>query len=461
MSEKLWGGRFTAPTDQFVEEFTASISFDQRLYRYDIEGSIAHARMLAKQAIIADDEAETIVKGLQEILEEIEAGKLEFKVSLEDIHMNIEARLIEKIGPVGGKLHTARSRNDQVALDVRLYLRDEIKAITEFNSKLQDALLEQAEQNLNVIMPGYTHLQTAQPVLFSHHMLAYFEMLKRDSARYCDLYKRVNVLPLGAGALAGTTFDIDREFVAEQLGFDGVTRNSLDTVSDRDFAIEFCATSSILMMHLSRLAEELVLWSSADFNFIDLSDAFCTGSSIMPQKKNPDVPELVRGKSGRVYGNLVSLLTLMKSLPLAYNKDTQEDKEPLFDTIDTVKGSLKIFADMIREMQVNAEPMRVAAARGFSTATDVADYCVRKGIPFRQAHEIVGKTVRYCIENKKDIPELSLEEFKSFSESIENDIYDFVTLEASVNARRATGGTAREAVEKELLRARAEQNRHS
>jgi argininosuccinate lyase len=453
MSEKLWGGRFTAPTDQFVEEFTASITFDQRLYRYDIEGSIAHARMLAKQAIIADDEAETIVNGLQEILEEIEAGKLEFKVSLEDIHMNIEARLIEKIGPVGGKLHTARSRNDQVALDVRLYLRDEIRAITEFNSKLQDALLEQAEQNLNVIMPGYTHLQTAQPVLFSHHMLAYFEMLKRDSARYCDLYKRVNIMPLGAGALAGTTFDIDREFVAEQLGFDGVTRNSLDTVSDRDFAIEFCATSS-------RLAEELVLWSSADFNFVDLSDAFCTGSSIMPQKKNPDVPELVRGKSGRVYGNLVSLLTLMKSLPLAYNKDTQEDKEPLFDTIDTVKGSLKIFADMIREMQVNAEPMRIAAARGFSTATDVADYCVRKGIPFRQAHEIVGKTVRYCIENKKDIPELSLEEFKSFSESIENDIYDFVTLEASVNARRATGGTAREAVERELKRARAEQNKH-
>ncbi len=460
MSEKLWGGRFTAPTDQFVEEFTASIAFDQRLYRYDIEGSIAHAKMLAKQSIISDDDTEAIVKGLQEILEEIEAGKLEFKISLEDIHMNIEARLIEKIGPVGGKLHTARSRNDQVALDVRLYLRDEIKTLADFLVSLQDALLEQAEQNLNVIMPGYTHLQTAQPVLFSHHLLAYYEMLKRDAGRFCDLYKRVNILPLGAGALAGTTFDIDREFVAEQLGFDGVTRNSLDTVSDRDFAIEFCAASSILMMHLSRLAEELVLWSSADFNFVELSDAFCTGSSIMPQKKNPDVPELVRGKSGRVYGNLVSLLTLMKSLPLAYNKDTQEDKEPLFDTIDTVKGSLKVFADMIREMTVNAEPMRIAAARGFSTATDVADYCVRKGIPFRQAHEIVGKTVRYCIENGKDIPELRIDEFKSFSDAIEEDIYDFVTLEASVNARRATGGTAREAVESEIKRAREEQNKH-
>ena len=460
MTEKLWGGRFTAPTDRFVEEFTASIAFDQRLYPYDIEGSIAHAKMLAKQSIIGSDDAETIIDGLREILTEIESGQLEFKISLEDIHMNIEARLIEKVGAVGGKLHTARSRNDQVALDVRLYLRDELKSIAEFLRKLQDALLDQAEKNLSVIMPGYTHLQTAQPVLFSHHMLAYFEMLRRDAERLCDLYKRVNILPLGAGALAGTTFDIDREFVAELLGFDSVTRNSLDTVSDRDFAIEFCAASSILMMHLSRLAEELVLWSSADFKFIELSDAFCTGSSIMPQKKNPDVPELVRGKSGRVYGNLVSLLTLMKALPLAYNKDTQEDKEPLFDTIDTVKGSLKVFAAMISEMDVNAESMRIAAARGFSTATDVADYCVRKGIPFRQAHEIVGKTVRYCIENNKDIPELSLADFKTFSDVIEADIYDFVTLEASVNARRATGGTAREAVERELKRARSEQKKH-
>ena len=453
---QLWGGRFTQPTDKFVQEFTASIDFDKRMYRYDIQGSIAHCRMLAKQGIITAEEAETIVAGLEGILADIEGGNFEFSVALEDIHMNIEARLIERIGPVGGKLHTARSRNDQVALDVRLYLRDELKAILAYLNQLQESLLAQAEQNLAVIMPGYTHLQTAQPVLFAHHMLAYYEMMKRDAGRMMDVAKRLNVLPLGAGALAGTTFPIDREFVAEQLGFDGVTRNSLDSVSDRDFAIEFCAAASILMMHLSRLSEELILWSSADFNFIELTDAFCTGSSIMPQKKNPDVPELVRGKTGRVYGNLISLLTLMKSLPLAYNKDMQEDKEPLFDSIDTVKGSLKIFADMIALMKVKAENMRVAAARGFSTATDVADYCVRKGLPFRQAHEVVGKTVRYCVENGKDIPELSLEEFRRFSPLIENDIYDFVTLEASVNARRATGGTARAAVEREIARARAE-----
>ena len=456
MSEKPWAGRFTQPTDKFVEEFTASIDFDKRMYRYDIEGSKAHARMLAKQGIIADDEADTIIGGLDSILADIEAGNFEFKLSLEDIHMNIEARLIERIGSVGGKLHTARSRNDQVALDVRLYLRDEVKDILTYLDKLQNSLLAQAEANLDVIMPGYTHLQTAQPVLFAHHMLAYYEMTKRDAGRIEDLSKRLNLLPLGAGALAGTTFPIDREFVAAQLGFDGVTRNSLDSVSDRDFAIEFCAAGSILMMHLSRLSEELILWSSADFNFIELTDAFCTGSSIMPQKKNPDVPELVRGKTGRVYGNLISLLTLMKSLPLAYNKDMQEDKEPLFDTIDTVKGSLKIFADMIAEMKVKADTMRVAAARGFSTATDVADYVVRKGIPFRNAHEIVGKTVRYCIETGKDIPELSIDEFKQFSEVIEEDIYDYVTLDASVNARKATGGTAREAVKREIARARAE-----
>jgi len=453
---QLWGGRFTQPTDKFVQEFTASIDFDKRMYRYDIQGSIAHCRMLAKQGIIAAEEADTIVAGLAGILADIEAGEFEFSVALEDIHMNIEARLIERIGPVGGKLHTARSRNDQVALDVRLYLRDEIKAILAYLDQLQESLLAQAEKNLAVIMPGYTHLQTAQPVLFAHHMLAYYEMMKRDAGRMLDVAKRLNVLPLGAGALAGTTFPIDREFVAEQLGFDGVTRNSLDSVSDRDFAIEFCAAAGILMMHLSRLSEELILWSSADFNFIELTDAFCTGSSIMPQKKNPDVPELVRGKTGRVYGNLISLLTLMKSLPLAYNKDMQEDKEPLFDSIDTVKGSLKIFADMIALMKVKAETMRIAAARGFSTATDVADYCVRKGLPFRQAHEVVGKTVRYCVENGKDIPELSLDEFRLFSSLIEKDIYDFVTLEASVNARRATGGTARAAVEREITRARAE-----
>jgi len=452
MSQKLWGGRFTQPTDKFVEDFTASIAFDQRLYRYDIQGSKAHAEMLGRQGIITVAEAQQIIAGLDEILVDIEAGKIEFSVALEDIHMNVEARLIERIGAGGGKLHTGRSRNDQVALDIRLYLRDEIDIILDYLTALEAALLKQAEGNLNVIMPGYTHLQTAQPVLYSHHMLAYREMIARDRSRLTDLRDRFNVLPLGAGALAGTTFPIDREWVAGQLGFDGVTRNSLASVSDRDFAIEFCSFAAILMMHLSRFSEELILWSSADFNFVELTDAFCTGSSIMPQKKNPDVPELVRGKTGRVYGNLVSLLTLMKSLPLAYNKDMQEDKEPLFDTIDTVKGSLKIFADMIAEMRVKADNMRIAAARGFSTATDVADYCVRKGLPFRQAHEVVGKTVRYCVETGKDIPELSLDEFRQFSELIEADIYDFVTLEASVNARQATGGTATKAVQREIER---------
>ncbi|MDF1581159.1 MAG: argininosuccinate lyase [Desulfuromonadales bacterium] len=455
---KLWGGRFTQPTDKFVEEFTASIEFDQRLWRYDIQGSKVHAAMLGRQGIIGVAEAEQISAGLDAILAEIEAGKVEFTVALEDIHMNVESRLIERIGAVGGKLHTGRSRNDQVALDIRLYLRDEIDIILGYLRALEDALLQQAEANLDIIMPGFTHLQTAQPILYSHHLLAYREMIARDISRLHDMRARFNVLPLGAGALAGTTFPIDREWVAQQLGFDGVTRNSLDSVSDRDFAIEFCSGASLLMMHLSRLAEELILWSSADFNFIELSDAFCTGSSIMPQKKNPDVPELVRGKTGRVYGNLISLLTLMKSLPLAYNKDMQEDKEPLFDTIDTVKGSLKVFAEMIAQMQVKGANMRVAAARGFSTATDVADYCVRKGLPFRQAHEVVGKTVRYCVENGKDIPDLSLEEFRAFSALIDADIYDFITLEASVNARSATGGTARAAVERELARARAQRN---
>lgn len=459
MSQKLWGGRFTQPTDKFVEEFTASIGFEQRLYPYDIRGSKAHAQMLARQGIIDQKEAEQICTGLDGILADMEQDKIEFSIALEDIHMNIEARLIERIGPVGGKLHTGRSRNDQVAVDIRLYLRDELDAIIAYLESLLDSLLDQAEGNLNTIMPGYTHLQTAQPVLFAHHMLAYHEMFKRDASRMRDCRARMNVMPLGAGALAGTTFPIDREWVAEQLDFDGVTRNSLDSVSDRDFAIEFCSCAATVMMHLSRLSEELIIWSSADFDFIELSDAFCTGSSIMPQKKNPDVPELVRGKSGRVYGNLVSLLTLMKSLPLAYNKDMQEDKEPLFDSIDTVKGSLKIFASMIAQMKVKADNMRIAAARGFSTATDIADYCVRKGLPFRQAHEVVGKTVRYCIENAKDIPDLSVEEFQQFSDLIEMDIYDFVTLDASVNARTATGGTARCAVEREIALARQTQKK--
>jgi len=457
MSKKLWGGRFTQPTDKFVEEFTASIQFDQRLYAYDIRGSVVHARMLARQGIIAGDEADRIVEGLGQVLREIEEGELAFSVEREDIHMNVEARLIELVGPVGGKLHTARSRNDQVALDVRLYLRDEVDTIDGQLQALQAALVQQAEAHLDVIMPGFTHLQTAQPILFSHHLLAYHEMFDRDLGRLRDLRRRLNRLPLGAGALAGTTFPIDREWVAAQLGFDGVTRNSLDSVSDRDFALEFCAFASILLMHLSRLSEELILWSSADFDFIELSDAFCTGSSIMPQKKNPDVPELVRGKSGRVYGNLIALLTLMKSLPLAYNKDMQEDKEPLFDSLDTVKGCLKVFADMMAQLRVKADSMYAAAGRGFSTATDIADYLVRKGLPFRQAHEVVGKTVRYCVEEGKAIPELTLEEFRRFSDRIEADIFDCVTLEASVNARSAIGGTAREAVARELARIRGDQ----
>jgi len=453
--DKLWGGRFSQPTDKFVEEFTASISFDKRLYHQDIRGSIAHARMLGKQGIIPLQDVEKIIHGLQEILTQIEAGHFNFSVGLEDIHMNIEARLSERIGEAGKRLHTGRSRNDQVALDIRLYLRDELVEISAYLELLIDSLLFQAEENLGVIMPGYTHLQTAQPILFSHHMLAYVEMFKRDKGRMEDCLKRTDVLPLGAGALAGTTFPIDREHVAELLDFPEVTRNSLDSVSDRDFALEFLAASSILMMHLSRFSEELIIWSTSEFKFVDLSDGFCTGSSIMPQKKNPDVPELVRGKTGRVYGNLMALLTVMKSLPLAYNKDMQEDKEPLFDTIDTVKGSLKIFADMIREMRVNAENMREAAAKGFSTATDVADYLVRKGMAFRDAHEVVGKSVRYCIEHGKDLPDLTLAEWQHFSPKIEADISEAITLEASVNARRATGGTALERVKAEIARIKA------
>ncbi|HTP66882.1 MAG TPA: argininosuccinate lyase [Geobacteraceae bacterium] len=452
--DKPWGGRFTRPTDEFVEEFTASIDFDKRLYRQDIRGSIAHARMLGRQGIITAADVESIIAGLEDILRQIEAGTFDFSVSLEDIHMNIEARLSSNIGEAGKRLHTGRSRNDQVALDIRLYLRDEIKEVNDQLDQLIDSLLDQAESHLGDIMPGYTHLQTAQPILFSHHLLAYVEMFKRDKGRMADCLKRMNALPLGAGALAGTTFPIDREFVAELLEFPGVTRNSLDSVSDRDFALEFLSAAAILMMHLSRFSEELIIWSTSEFRFIELSDAFCTGSSIMPQKKNPDVPELVRGKTGRVYGNLIALLTVMKGLPLAYNKDMQEDKEPLFDTIDTVKGSLRVFAEMVRDMRINTDRMRSAAAAGFSTATDVADYLVRKGLPFRDAHEVVGKAVRYCVEASKDLPELTLAEWRAFSGKIDEDIRDAITLEASVNSRRATGGTALERVREEIERAR-------
>ncbi len=442
MTEKPWSGRFTAPTDAFVEAFTASVSFDQRLYEYDIDGSIAHARMLAHVGVLSETECGQIVNGLTEIQAEIARGVFNWSIALEDVHMNIETRLTEKIGVVGKKLHTGRSRNDQVATDIRLYLRHEIDLIDIELTRLLTALTDVAEREADTIMPGFTHLQSAQPITFGHHLLAWCEMLMRDRARLQDCRKRVNTMPLGAAALAGTSYPIDRHYTAQLLGFESIAENSLDAVSDRDFAIELTSLAAILMMHLSRASEELVLWSSAQFHFIELDDAFCTGSSIMPQKKNPDVPELVRGKTGRVYGHLMSLLTLMKSQPLAYNKDNQEDKEPLFDTIDTLKGSLRVFADMIPTIQVQRDNMRTAAQAGFTTATDLADYLVRKGVAFRDAHEMVGKAVRHCIEADCDLDALSLDTFQSFSPLINDDVYDVLTLDGSVNARRHFGGTA-------------------
>jgi argininosuccinate lyase len=455
MIEKPWSGRFSAPTDAFVEAFTASVSFDQRLYEYDIQGSIAHARMLAHVGVLTEAECTQIVEGLTSIEQEIARGEFNWSVALEDVHMNIETRLTQKIGVVGKKLHTGRSRNDQVATDIRLYLRDEIDRIIAELVRLITALAEVAEREAGTIMPGFTHLQSAQPTTFGHHLLAWCEMLLRDRERIQDCRKRVNSMPLGAAALAGTSYPIDRHYTAQLLGFEMIAENSLDAVSDRDFAIEFAAAAAVLMMHLSRFSEELVLWSSAQFNFIELSDAFCTGSSIMPQKKNPDVPELVRGKTGRVYGHLISLLTLMKSQPLAYNKDNQEDKEPLFDTVDTIKGSLRVFADMIPALEVRHEQMRAAAQRGFTTATDLADYLVRKGVAFRDAHEIVGKAVRYCIENGCDLDALSLDVFQSFSSLIADDVYEVLTLEGSVAARQHFGGTAPNQVRAAVQRLRA------
>ena len=440
--KKLWSGRFNEPTDAFVEAFTASVEFDQRLYRYDIAGSIAHARMLARAGILSGQEQEAIVNGLEKIQSRIESGNFDWSVELEDVHMNIESALTDEIGYAGKKLHTGRSRNDQVATDIRLWLRDEIAEIRAGVLKLQLALLDIALREAETIMPGFTHLQTAQPITFGHHMMAWFEMLERDRERLADCSSRVNVMPLGAAALAGTTYPIDRHYSAQLLGFERPSENSLDSVSDRDFAIEFCAFASLLMVHLSRASEELVLWTSAQFNFIDLPDRFCTGSSIMPQKKNPDVPELVRGKTGRVNGHLISLLTLMKSQPLAYNKDNQEDKEPLFDAVDTVKDCLRAFADMVPAIKPKRESMREAARRGFSTATDLADYLVRKGIPFRDSHEIVGKAVAYGIAQNKDLSDMSLKELQQFSGTIEQDIFDVLTLEGSVAARDHIGGTA-------------------
>ena len=439
---KLWGGRFSEATDAFVARFTASIDFDQRLYNQDINGSIAHATMLESVGVLSADEKQQIIDGLNDIRETIEAGKMEWSVELEDVHMNIETALTQRIGITGKKLHTGRSRNDQVATDIRLYVRDAIDAIAQELSRLQQGLLTVAKREAATIMPGFTHLQTAQPVTFGHHLMAWYEMLERDYSRLMDCRERLNQSPLGAAALAGTTYPINRDMTAELLGFSRPTNNSLDSVSDRDFAIELCSCASILMTHLSRASEELVLWTSAQFDFIDLPDRFCTGSSIMPQKKNPDVPELVRGKTGRVNGHLISLLTLMKSQPLAYNKDNQEDKEPLFDTIDTLKDCLRAFADMIPAITSKKENMLEAAKRGFSTATDLADYLVRKGIAFRDSHEIVGESVAYGIREGKDLSDMSLEELQKFSDIIEGDVFEVLTLEGSVAARDHIGGTA-------------------
>ncbi len=454
VTEKPWTGRFTESTDAFVEAFTASVTFDQRMAHYDIRGSIAHARMLAEVGVLTIEEQQQIVEGLEMILEEIQEGQFNWSIMLEDVHMNIESRLVAQIGDVGKKLHTGRSRNDQVATDIRLWLRDEIDTILAEINRLQEGLLSLAEREAETIMPGFTHLQTAQPITFGHHMMAWHEMLVRDYGRMVDCRKRVNIMPLGAAALAGTTFPIDRTITARLLGFDAAAENSLDAVSDRDFSIEFTSAASLLMMHLSRFSEELVLWTSDPFSFVELPDSFCTGSSIMPQKKNPDVPELVRGKSGRVFGHLVGLLTLMKGQPLAYNKDNQEDKEPLFDTVDTLKGSLKVYADMMPTVKVNGEMTRAAAIRGFSTATDLADYLVRAGVPFRDSHEIVGKAVRYGIEEKKDLAEMSLEELQQFSGVIQQDVFEVLTLEGSVAARNHLGGTAPEQVHAAVQRAR-------
>ena len=451
---KLWGGRFTKGTDKGVEEFTSSISFDCRMYREDIAGSIAHARMLAKCGIITGDDCELIVTGLQGILADIEAGNFSFEISLEDIHMNIEKRLTDRIGAAGGRLHTARSRNDQVALDTHLYLRREITAIGSLVADLQQALVEAAEKNRTVIMPGYTHLQRAQPILFSHHMMAYFFMFTRDFSRLQGVWDRTDMMPLGAGALAGTTYPIDPHYVAEQLCFGAIYDNSLDAVSDRDYILEFLSFASILMMHLSRLSEEIILWSSSEFRFIDLDDAHCTGSSIMPQKKNPDVSELVRGKTGRVFGHLMAMLTIAKGLPLAYNKDLQEDKEGLFDTIDTIKFSLSVYASLIRGLKVNGDRTEDVLNRDFSNATDMADYLVKKGLPFRQAHEVVGRAVRYCIEEGKFLTGLTLAEFQDFSPLFEADILDAITIATCVNNRNSHGGTSPEQLVRQLARAK-------
>ncbi|WDL97852.1 argininosuccinate lyase [Alicyclobacillus sp. ALC3] len=447
---KLWGGRFTEQTNQLVEAYTASIGFDQRLAEVDIEGSIAHAKMLGACGIIPDEDARTLVQGLTDLLAAAKAGRLEFRVEDEDIHMNVERLLALRVGAVAGKLHTGRSRNDQVALDMHLYTKRAAETVRQAIRTLQQALVDSAEANFDVIIPGYTHLQRAQPVLFAHHLLAYFWMLSRDADRFADVAKRADKMPLGAGALAGTTFPINRESVMQTLGFASLYENSLDAVSDRDYLVDFLSAASLLMTHLSRLSEELILWSSEEFGFIELADAYCTGSSMMPQKKNPDVPEVVRGKSGRVYGHLMGLLTVLKGLPLAYNKDLQEDKEGLFDTIETVLPALELFAGMIATLEVRRPRLQQAFARDYSNATDVADYLAAKGVPFRTAHEVVGKLVLQAIELGKPLGDLDFSVYQAASEAFESDIYERITPEAVVAARKSRGGTAPEAVRFQL-----------
>ncbi|WP_174612855.1 argininosuccinate lyase [Virgibacillus ihumii] len=450
---KLWGGRFTKPTNQLVDEYAASIRYDQKLAKYDIQGSMAHVAMLAETGILSEDDAAAITEGLHTVSEQIKNGEAELSEENEDIHMNVEKLLIEAVGPVGGKLHTGRSRNDQVALDMRLYLRETLVEISQLLLGVQQSLFQQAENNMETILPGYTHLQRAQPVLFAHHMMAYVFMFQRDIERLSDSWKRVNQSPLGAGALAGTTFPIDRELTADKLHFDGICENSLDAVSDRDFVVEFLSNASLIGAHLSRLCEELVQWSSAEFNFVELDDAFCTGSSMMPQKKNPDVAELVRGKTGRVYGNLIGMLTTLKGLPLAYNKDMQEDKEGMFDSAETLKGALALFAPMIETMHVKKESMYSSVRNDFSNATDLADYLVNKGMPFRESHAVVGNIVLHCINSGTYLLDLSLEELQSFSDLITEDIFEKLAPETVVNARDVAGGTAKNRVKEQLEKA--------
>ena len=452
MNNKTWSGRFDEPVSELVKQYTASIPFDHRLARHDIQGSLAHAQMLCKAGVLSESDLADIRRGMAEILEEIDAGSLKWSLDLEDVHMNIERRLTEKIGDAGKRLHTGRSRNDQVATDIRLWLRDESDHISGLLADLQRALLDVAAEHSETVMPGFTHLQVAQPVSFGHHLLAYVEMFGRDRERLADCRKRLNRLPLGAAALAGTTYPVSRETTARLLGFDEVCQNSLDAVSDRDFAIEFTAAAALLMTHLSRLSEELIVWMSPRFAFIDLADRFCTGSSIMPQKKNPDVPELVRGKSARITGHLMALLTLMKSQPLAYNKDNQEDKEPLFDTVDTLVQTLKIYAEMVRGIRVKPENMRAAVMQGFATATDLADYLVKKGLPFRDSHEAVARAVRLAESKGVDLADLSLAELQNFSDLIADDVYRVLTPEGSLKARNHTGGTAPEQVRRQIER---------